>query len=82
MSASATLHVDPGVRDRLAALAAARGVTPADLLAELVMEAETAQVVAEVNRELERLTQTPVSGRQEGTEMRNLESAVLSWMED
>lgn len=82
MSASATLQVAQGVKDRLEALAAARGVEPADLLADLVLEAETAQVEAEVNRELERLSQGPEQRRQEGAEMLELEATVLAWMRD
>jgi len=82
MSASAILRVDPGVRDRLAALAAARGVDPADLLAELVLQAETAQVVAEVDRELERLSRGPVARPSQSTEMRELDAAVATWMRD
>ncbi len=82
MSASATLRVEQGVKDRLEALAAARGVDPADLLAELVLEAETAQVVAEVDRELERLSQGPRERRQEQAEMRELEATLLAWMRD
>jgi hypothetical protein len=82
VSASANLRIDPGVRDRLAALAAARGIDPADLVAELVVGAETAQVVAEVNRELERLSQRPVEHRRQDAEMRELEATVLTWMRD
>jgi hypothetical protein len=82
VSASAILRVDPGVRDRLAALAAARGVAPADLLAELVREAETAQVVDEVDRELERLSRGPGEQPSQSTEMRELDATVTTWMRD
>jgi predicted transcriptional regulator len=79
---SATLRIDPSVRDRLATLAAARGVDPSELVAELVSQAETAQLVAEVNKDLERLSQGPVERRRQQAEMRKLESAVAGWMQD
>jgi predicted transcriptional regulator len=82
VSASATLRVEPGVKDRLDALAVARGLDPADLLAELVLQAETAQVVTEVNQELERLSQGPLDRRHERAQMRQLEATVLAWMRD
>ena len=78
----ATLRIDPSVRDRLARLAADRGVGPAELVAELVLAAETAQLVAEVNQELDRLSQGPVERRREQAEMRRLEAAVADWMGD
>jgi hypothetical protein len=79
---SATIRVEQGVRDRLEALAAAQGVDPSELLAELVLQAEIAHVVAEVNRELERLSQGPGDRRQEQAELRELEATVLAWMRD
>ena len=82
MSGSATLRVDPGVRDRLATLAAARGMDPSELLAELVFEAETAQLVSQVNQELERLSQGPVEHGRERAEMRRLDATVAGWMGD
>ena len=82
MSGSDTIRVDPAVKDRLDALAAARGLEPGDVLAELVLEAETAQVVAEVNQELERLSQEPAARRSQQEGMRELEATVLTWMND
>ncbi|HEY1523795.1 MAG TPA: hypothetical protein VGF70_12355 [Solirubrobacteraceae bacterium] len=70
------------MRDRLVSLAAARGVEPPELVAELVAQAETAQLVAEVNRELERLSQGPVERRRQQAEMRRLEATVADWMDD
>lgn len=78
----AILRIDPNVRDRLAMLAAARGVGPAELVAELVSQAETAQLVAEVNQELERLSRGPGERRREQAEMRRVEAAVAGWMDD
>jgi hypothetical protein len=51
-------------------------------VAELVAQAETAQLVAEVNRELERLSQGPVERRRQQAEMRRLEATVADWMGD
>jgi predicted transcriptional regulator len=82
VSASATLRVDPNVRDRLAALAQAQGIDPSELVAQLVLQAETAQVVAEVNRELERLSQGPAANERQRDELRELEATVTSWMRD
>ena len=79
---SATLRIDPTVRDRLNALAATRGVEPAELVAELVLAAETAQLVGEVNRELERLSQGPIDRRRERTDMRRLDATVAGWMDE
>jgi hypothetical protein len=79
---SATLRIDPSVKDRLVALAAAQGVDPADLVAELVVRAEMSQLAAHVDRELERLSQGPVERRRERAEMRQLEATVVGWMED
>jgi hypothetical protein len=79
---SATVRIDASVRDRLVTLAAARGIEPAELVAELVSQAETADLVAEVNRELERLSQGPVERRRQQAEMRRLEATVSAWMGD
>lgn len=81
MSGRATLRVDPEVRDRLATLAEARRMDPADLVAELVSQAEMAQQVAEVNRELERLSRGPVERHRERAEMGQLEAALAGWMD-
>jgi hypothetical protein len=74
--------LDQTVKDRLEALAAARGMDPAELLAALVLDAETAQLVTEVNRELERLSQGPVQRRRERARMRVLEATVRGWMRE
>lgn len=78
---SATLRIDPSVRDRLNALAATRGVEPAELVAELVLAAETVELVAEVTEELERLSQGPVERRRERAELRQLEATVSAWID-
>jgi hypothetical protein len=54
---------------------------PADLVAELVSQAEMAQQVAEVNQELERLSRGPVERHRERAEMRQLEAALAGWMD-
>jgi predicted transcriptional regulator len=82
VSGRATISVDQAVKDRLDALAAARDIDPADLLAELVMQADTAQMVSEVNRELERLSQGPRERRRQQARLRQLEATVSGWMQD
>lgn len=79
---SATLRIDPSVGDRLNALAATRGVEPAELVAELVLAAETVELVAEVTEELERLSQGPVERRREQAELRQLEATVSAWIDN
>ena len=80
MTASTTLRLDPVLRERLDALASARGMAATDLLAELIGQAETAQLVAEVNSELERLARSPQSAARTSSEMRRLDEAVRGWM--
>lgn len=53
---------------------------PADLLAELVLQAEIAQVVDEVNTELEQLVRAPSVQRSRGAQTRQLQETVDSWM--
>ena len=74
------MRVDPHVRERFDALAAGRGMEPADLLAELVLQTEIGELVDEVNAELERLVQSPVAQRQRRAQTREVEEAVESWM--
>ncbi|MFL5824811.1 MAG: hypothetical protein ACJ764_15375 [Solirubrobacteraceae bacterium] len=54
-------------------------------MAELVLEAETAQVVDEVNAELEKLAQRPLApgatGARERDELRRAEATVAGWMQ-
>lgn len=66
--------------DRLAALAAERGMEPAALLAELVLQAEIVQRVDEVNAELERLVQDAPARQERRAQIRELEQTVESWM--
>ena len=80
MSARSTLDIGPHVRDRLDALAAQRGVAPADMMAELVLQAELAELVDEVNTELERLANTPRAHRERREQTRELEDTVAAWM--
>jgi hypothetical protein len=80
MPARSTIDIDPHVRERLDALAAQRGMDPADVVAELILEAELAQVVDEVNGELERLAHTPVAHRERQAQTREFEDTVAGWM--
>jgi hypothetical protein len=67
------------VRERLDALARSRGMEPADLLAELVLQAEIGQLVDEVNIELERLVQAEPAQRERRAKTRQAEETVESW---
>lgn len=80
MTASTTLRLDPALGERLDALAAAKRMAPMDLLDALLAEAETTQLVAEVNTELERLAEGPQSDERTSPEMRRLDATVRSWM--
>jgi predicted transcriptional regulator len=82
MTASTTFHLDPALRERLDALAAARHMDPIDLLTELIAQAETDQLVSDVNRELERLAQGPQEAGQTSPEMRRLDATVRGWMDE
>jgi predicted DNA-binding ribbon-helix-helix protein len=80
MTASTTPRFDAALWQRLEGLASARRMTPNDLLGELIAEAETTQLVAEVNAELERLARSPQKGRRSSSQMRRLDAAVRDWM--
>lgn len=53
---------------------------PADLLAELVLQAEIAELVDQVNTELERLVASPVARRERRAQTRLAGETVESWM--
>lgn len=59
MAATATVRVKPDIRDRINALAAARGIRASQLVGELVRGAEDAQLLADMNADFERLNQDP-----------------------
>jgi hypothetical protein len=82
MTASTTFRLHPALRERLDALAAARRMAPMELLAELIAEAETAQLVAEVNSELERLARPPKSAPEKSSEMHRLDETLRGWMDE
>jgi len=79
MTASTTPRLDAPLWERLETLAAARRMAPMDVLGELIDEAETAQLVAEVNAELERMARSPQPVRR-SPEMRLLDATVRGWM--
>jgi predicted transcriptional regulator len=80
MTASTTPRLDPALWQRVEALASARRMTPAELLGELIAQAETTQLVAEVNAELDRLAQPARRGAARSGDMRRLDEAVRAWM--
>lgn len=80
MTASTTPRLDPALWQRVEALASARRMTPAEVLEELIAEAETTQLVAEVNDELDRLARPARGGAAPSGDMRRLDEAVRTWM--
>jgi predicted transcriptional regulator len=80
MTASITPHLDAVLWERLQALASARRMAPMEVLAELIAQAESVQLVAEVNTELERLARSPRRAPETSSDMRRLDAAVRSWM--
>ena len=81
MAATATVRVDPDVRDRINELAAARGVRTSALLSQLVREAEEAQLLAEMNADFERLNQDPAARERYDAELREWDATLLDGLE-
>jgi predicted transcriptional regulator len=82
MTASTTPRLDAALWHRLEALGSTRRMDPLDLLGELIAQAETVQLVAEVNAELERLASSPRSSRRASSQMRRLDATLRGWMEE
>lgn len=59
MAATATVRVDPEVRDRINELAAARGVKASALVGDLVRQAADLQLLAGMNADFELLNGKP-----------------------
>jgi hypothetical protein len=77
MAATATVRVDPEVRNRINRLAASRGVNAAALLGQLVREAEDAQLLADMNADYERLEQDPEARESYDAELREWDATLL-----
>jgi predicted transcriptional regulator len=70
MAATATVRVEPDVRDRINRLADARGVRVSALLGQLIREAEDAQLLAEMNLDFDRLGEDPAARERYDAELR------------
>ena len=81
MAATATVRVDPDVRDRINQLAAAQGVRASALLKQLVREAEDTQLLAEMNSDFERLNQDPAARERYDAELREWDAVLLDGLE-
>jgi hypothetical protein len=77
MAATATVRVEPDVRDRINGLAAARGVTASQLLGELVRAAEEAQLLYDMNADFEALNEDPHARAAYDEELRELDATLL-----
>jgi predicted transcriptional regulator len=81
VAATATVRVDPEIRDRINELAAARGVKASALLGQLVREAEDAQLLAEMNDGFERLNRDPAAREHYDSELREWDATLLDGLE-
>jgi hypothetical protein len=81
MAATATVRVDPNVRDRINQLAAAQGVRASALLSQLVREAEDALLLAEMNSGFERLGEDPAARERYDAELREWDAVLLDGLE-
>ena len=77
MAATATVRVDAETRDRLNALAAARGMRAAALLRELVREAEDDQLLSAMNDAFARMHQDPEARDSYYAELREWDAVLL-----
>jgi predicted transcriptional regulator len=77
MAATATVRVDPETRDRINELAAARGIRACALLAELVREAEGAQLLEAMNSDFERLNDDTAARERYDAELRDWDVVLL-----
>ena len=70
------------MRDRINQLAATRGLRASALVAQLVRDAEGAQLLAEMNSDFERLNEDPAARRQYDKELREWDAALLDGLRD
>ena len=77
MAATATVRVEPEVRDRINALAAARGVKASQLLGQLVRAAEEDQLLADMNADFAALGQDPKAREAYDEELQEWDATLL-----
>jgi hypothetical protein len=77
MAATATVRVDPEVRDRINELAAARGIKASHLLGQLVRAAKEDQLLAEMNADFAALGQNREARAAYEEELREWDATLL-----
>lgn len=77
LAATATVRVEPEVRDRINALAAARGVKASQLLGQLVRAAEEDQLLADMNADFAALGQDPKAREAYDEELQEWDATML-----
>ncbi len=82
MAATATVRVEPDVRDRINGLAAARGLRASQLLGELVRVAEEAQLLYDMNADFEALSEDPAARAVYEEELREFDATLLDGLGD
>jgi hypothetical protein len=82
MAATATVRVDPEVRDRINKLAAARGVKASQLLGQLVRAAEEDQLLADMNADFDALGRDPEARAAYEAELREWDATLLDGLGD
>jgi predicted transcriptional regulator len=82
MAATATVRVDPEVRDRINELAAARGIKASQLVGQLVRAAEEDQLLADMNADFEALGQNPEARAAYEEELREWDATLLDGLGD
>ena len=82
MAATATVRVEPDVRDRINQLAAARGVKASQLLGQLVRAAEEDQLLADMNADFDALAQDPKARAAYEKELREWDATLLDGLGD
>ena len=81
MAATATVRVDPDVRDRINELAAARGIRASALVGQLVRDAQDAQLLADMNADFERLNGDPAARERYDEELAEWDATLLDGLE-
>ena len=81
MAATATVRVDAETRDRLNALAAARGMRASTLLRELVSDAEDAQLLSAMNEAFAQMHQDPEAREDYYDELREWDAVLLDGLD-
>ena len=82
MAATATVRVDPEVRDRINELAAARGMKASQLLGQLVRAAAEDQLLADMNADFDALGRDREARAAYEEELREWDATLLDGLGD